>query len=191
VNKKHSLTPKQELFCHEYLKDLNGTQAAIRAGYSPKTANEQAARLLASVSIYQTVDELKAKRNKRIEIEADDVLLELKRLGHADIRQIYDEAGCVKQPKDWPEEIARAISRIEATEEVVNVQGGFICADCGKESHRQFTGITKKVWFWDKPKALELMGKHKRLFTDKVEHSGNIKLEDLVLGRETKEEEKE
>ena len=48
---KINLTPKQISFCQEYLKDFNGTQAAIRAGYSKKTANEQASRLLANVNI--------------------------------------------------------------------------------------------------------------------------------------------
>lgn len=42
------MTDKQARFCEEYMIDLNATQAAIRAGYSPKTANEQAARLLAN-----------------------------------------------------------------------------------------------------------------------------------------------
>ena len=46
-----NLTPKQKLFCLEYLKDFNATKAAIRAGYSKKTANEQGARLLVNVSI--------------------------------------------------------------------------------------------------------------------------------------------
>ena len=45
------LTDKQEMFCKEYLIDLNATQAAIRAGYSKKTANEQAGRLLVNVSV--------------------------------------------------------------------------------------------------------------------------------------------
>lgn len=45
------MTDKQDRFCEEYMIDLNATQAAIRAGYSPKTAREQAPRLLANVSI--------------------------------------------------------------------------------------------------------------------------------------------
>lgn len=69
-----ALTPKQEMFCREYLIDLNATQAAIRAGYSEKTANEQGARLLANVSVSQRVSELKAERNFRVEIDAEYVL---------------------------------------------------------------------------------------------------------------------
>lgn len=68
------LNEKQKQFCDEYLIDLNGTQAAIRAGYSPKTANEQAARLLANVSIQDYIAELQNKRNKRVQITQDEVV---------------------------------------------------------------------------------------------------------------------
>lgn len=70
------LTPKQEQFCREYLIDLNATQAAIRAGYSEKTANEQGARLLANVSVSSTIAKLRADREQRTEITADWVLKE-------------------------------------------------------------------------------------------------------------------
>jgi len=69
-----SLTPKQEAFCREYLVDLNGTQAAIRAGYSPKTANEQAAQLLAKLNIQEYVQSLMDARAERTDITADYVL---------------------------------------------------------------------------------------------------------------------
>ncbi|HDL7851539.1 TPA: terminase small subunit [Yersinia enterocolitica] len=68
------LTPKQELFCREYLKDLNATQAAIRAGYSEKTAQVQSSRLLSNVMVQQRVGELAAERNIRVGIDADYVL---------------------------------------------------------------------------------------------------------------------
>ncbi|KAF0844337.1 phage terminase small subunit [Methylovorus glucosotrophus] len=68
------LTPKQAMFVQEYLIDLNATQAAIRAGYSEKTANEQGARLLANVSVRSKVDELMKDREKRTEITQDYVI---------------------------------------------------------------------------------------------------------------------
>lgn len=68
------LTDKQEQFCQEYLIDLNATQAAIRAGYSEKTANEQGARLLANVSIQTRLKELQSARQERTEITQDYVL---------------------------------------------------------------------------------------------------------------------
>lgn len=62
------------MFCREYLVDLNGTQAAIRAGYSENTANEQAAQLLAKLSIKEYVQSLMDERAKRVDITADYVL---------------------------------------------------------------------------------------------------------------------
>ncbi len=74
-----SLTPKQARFVEEYLIDLNATQAAIRAGYSAKTANEQGAQLLAKLSIRQAVAEAQAIRSKRTEITQDEVIQGLKK----------------------------------------------------------------------------------------------------------------
>lgn len=68
------LTPKQERFVAEYVIDLNATRAAVRAGYSAKTANEQAARLLAKVSVAAAVAEAARKHTIRAEITAQDVL---------------------------------------------------------------------------------------------------------------------
>lgn len=69
-----ALTDKQETFCQEYLLDLNATQAAIRAGYSEATANEQGSRLLANVSIASRVRALMAGRAERAQVDADWVL---------------------------------------------------------------------------------------------------------------------
>ncbi len=73
------LTPKQARFVEEYLLDLNATQAAIRAGYSKKTANEQGAQLLAKLSIRQAVAEAQAIRSERTEITQDEVIQGLKK----------------------------------------------------------------------------------------------------------------
>ena len=78
------LTPKQKKFCNEYLIDLNATQAAIRAGYSKKTANEQGARLLARVSVTEYLQKRLADRQQRTEITQDRVLQELAGIGFAD-----------------------------------------------------------------------------------------------------------
>jgi phage terminase small subunit len=68
------LTAKQELFCLEYLIDLNATQAAIRAGYSEKTAKDIACENLAKPNLQSRIAELKAERVERTEINADWVL---------------------------------------------------------------------------------------------------------------------
>ena len=117
------LTEKQKRFVAEYLIDLNATQAAIRAGYSERTANEQGARLLAHVSVKEALDKERRKRERRTEITADRVLQELADIG-------FD-----------------------------------------KESERTT----------DRLKALELVGKHLAMFTDKVEMKATITESDVSL----------
>lgn len=68
------LNPKQLAFCREYNVDCNGTQAAIRAGYSERTANEQAVRLLANISVKAEIDRLQVEKAKRCELSADYVI---------------------------------------------------------------------------------------------------------------------
>lgn len=72
-----SLTPKQELFCQHYLLDLNATRAAIRAGYSEATAQEQGSRLLSRVMVSTRVHELIQARSERLRVDADWVLRQL------------------------------------------------------------------------------------------------------------------
>ena len=68
------MTDKQKRFCNEYLIDCNATQAAIRAGYSPKTANEQSARLLANVSIKTYIEEQLNKMTSKSVADAEEVM---------------------------------------------------------------------------------------------------------------------
>jgi phage terminase small subunit len=74
---KDDLTPKQKQFCEEYLIDLNATQAAIRAGYSVKTANRIASENLSKPDIQDYICELKKKRQERTEYTQDDVIKDL------------------------------------------------------------------------------------------------------------------
>ena len=82
------LTDKQARFCEEYLIDLNATQAAIRAGYSEKTAREQAAQNLSKLNIQEKIAELKAERSKRTEITQDSVIQELAAVARAEIKGV-------------------------------------------------------------------------------------------------------
>ena len=68
------LTPRQQRFCEEYLVDLNGTQAAIRAGYSERTANRQATRLLSKDHVVATVSRLNHDRSEGTQVTAAMVL---------------------------------------------------------------------------------------------------------------------
>jgi phage terminase small subunit len=183
------LNDQQKLFCLEYVKDLNGKQAAIRAKYSEKTAESQASRLLRHAKVRLYCQDLLNRRTERLESQADNILIELRRLGYSDIRSIYGDNGEIKPPSEWSEEIGRAVASIEVKEEFEDHRDGVVCNECGRLMFRALVGFTKKVKFWDKPKSLELMGKHEKLFTEKVEHSLDTKLEDLIAGNTPKKEE--
>lgn len=109
------LTPKQSAFVREYLVDLNATQAAIRAGYSAKTAEQQGPRLLGNVEVAAAVQKGMDKRAQKVGITAEEVLTDIIRIGNS-----------AEAAEDFPAAL----------------------------------------------KARELLGKHLKLFTDKVEISG-------------------
>lgn len=155
------LTPRQARFVAEYLVDLNGTKAAIRAGYSPNGADVHAARLLGNARIAAAVAEGQAKRLQKIELKSDAILRELLRLAMSDTRKLYHEDGSLKLPHEWDDDTAAAVSGVEVVE-----------TNIGELA----TKMTKKVRLWDKKGALELLGKHLVLFREHIEHSGSLDL---------------
>lgn len=152
-----ALNPKQHRFVAEYLRDLNACQAAIRAGYSAKTAEQQGSRLLSHVEVKRAIDEALTRRAERVEVKADDVLRELLRLARVDIGEAFDESGKLRPLHEMSEDVRRAIASVEATTDVSGTH-------------------VSKVKFWDKARALEMLGRHLKLFTDKVELQGNVSI---------------
>ncbi|GIZ28602.1 terminase [Morganella morganii] len=138
-----ALNDKQEMFCREYLVDLNATQAAIRAGYSDKTANRIAAQLLSKLDIGKRIQELKSERGERLEVDADYVLKRLVEIDQMDVADILLSNGEIKPIKDWPKVWRITLSGIDVTE---------IAGDAA--------GLLKKIKWPDKVKNLELLGKH-------------------------------
>jgi len=171
-----SLAPMQDAFCREYLKDLCGQDAAIRAGYSEKSAKTQASMLLAEDHIQARIAELNRDRLARVQVESDTVLRELLRIATSDIGEAFKDDGSLKPLKDIPTDVRRAIQSIEIDE----LFDGF-----GQDRYQ--IGLTKKLKFWDKTKALEMLGKHLKLFTEKLEVSGTVTLEALVVASQKKE----
>jgi phage terminase small subunit len=145
------LTDKQKRFCDEYLIDLNATQAAIRAGYSEKTANRIANENLSKLDIQEYIQKRMKDREKRTEITQDKVLQEIARIAFDDIKnylRFYTDAeGNVRtEVKDSDTIDTRNISEVS----------------CGKDGQFKF-----KVYCKDN--ALNMLGKHLGMFTDKVE----------------------
>lgn len=96
-----ALTDKQEMFCREYLIDLNATQAAIRAGYSEKTANRIAAQLLSKLDIQNSIAQLKAQRNEQVNIDAAYVLRRLVGIDQMDVLDIVRDDLSLKPVSEW------------------------------------------------------------------------------------------
>lgn len=150
---KDSLTPKQQRFIAEYLIDLNGAQAAARAGYSAKSANDMAKQNLSNPAIAAEVAKRMAKRANKIELTADNVLREIARVALSDTRKLYREDGTLKRPDEWDDDTAAAVAGVEVLEEFE-----------GRGESRELIGHTKKLKLWDKNAALDKAAKHLGLY---------------------------
>ena len=138
---------KHELFCQEYMVDLNQTQAYIRSGYNPKDANVHASVLMAKDNIRARIDELIAERSSRTGVTADRVIRELARIAFLDPTRLAN--------------VNSATIRDDATED----DRAAICSVKVK-SGDDFT--EREVKFVDKTKALELLGKHLGMFKEDI-----------------------
>lgn len=148
-----SLNDKQRRFVNEYLIDLNATQAAIRAGYSQKTAYSHGERLLKNVEIRKLVGERMGDREQRTEITQDRVLQELAKLAFFDVRKIFNPDGTLKQIVELDDDTAAAVAGMDVIE----------LSDDNEKSQR-----LKKIKLSDKRAALELIGRHLGIFNDKL-----------------------
>jgi len=171
------LNARQQRFCDEYLIDLNATQAAIRAGYTEKYANTNAPKLLQNTTIQAYIEKRKQDRVERTEITQDMVLYELANIAFSNVA---DYAGIVE--KD-------VMVEHEGTEIPVLDNDGnpvkyrtvepVLTADLTENQKRALAVIKKgrdgfEIKTYDKIRALELLGKHLGMFTDKVEVSGEV-----------------
>lgn len=171
-----ALTDKQKRFCEEYLIDLNATQAAIRAGYSPKTAEQTASRLLRNVKVQEYIAKRQKELSRSTEITQERVIKELALIAfsnnadyaHVVEKKLQVEAGGALVDvldKDGKPVMYRTVEPV-LTEELT-------------EEQKRALAVIKKgrdgleVKSCDKVKALELLGKHLGIFTDKIEANVN------------------
>lgn len=148
-----ALTPKQKRFVQEYLVDLNATQAAIRAGYSRKTANRIASENLSKPDIQNAIQETQAVLQTRTEITQDMVIRECAKLAFFDVRKMFDRDGKPLDISDLDADTAAALVGLDV-QDVYEFNG----------DEKEFIGYVKKYKMADKLKALELLGKHLGLF---------------------------
>lgn len=149
------MTKKQKRFVEEYLIDLNATQAAIRAGYSPDTAGSIGNENLKKPEICACVEKAMAERSKRTGVCADRVVQELAKIAFLNLRDVIDpKTAAVRE--DASDEDTAALQSIKV-----------------KKSYSE-TGesIEREVKAADKLKALELLGRHLGMWNDKLDVNG-------------------
>jgi len=158
-DKKYKLNDKQQLFCKEYLKDLNLTQSSIRAGYSPKTAYSIGCENLRKPEIQKYIQELMGERSKRLNIDSDSVLLAIRKIAFSNIKDYLME------DKETGYNI-RGIKDIDWTA-VKNIEFDIVVSKTGIKF------VNLKISLFDKHKALYLLAKHLGMF------NGNSKKEKI------------
>lgn len=148
------LTDRQQRFCQEYIIDLNATQAALRAGYCARTINVQGPRLLVKDSIQTELQKLKVKRSERTNVKADDVVLELAKIGFSNIEDYLtvDKDG-ETHLKDFDDIERNVLAAVESIK---------ISTTKNKDDSREYT--TTQFKLCSKLNALEQLGKHLGIF---------------------------
>ena len=144
------LTPKQARFVDEYLIDLNATQAAIRAGYSAKTAEWIGPQLLGKTHVQERINSAQRERSARTGITADRVLKEIARVAFADPRMVMSwgpNGVTLRDSSELSDDAAAAVAEVSET---------------WSES-----GGSRKVKMHDKIAALEKLARHVGLYDDK------------------------
>ena len=146
-----ALTAKQQRFVEEYLVDLNATQAAIRAGYSAKNADKIGPELLGKTRVAEAIKQAMAKRSRRTGINQDRVLRELAKIAFVNPTDVIN----------MDEATIRGEANREDTAAIASVKVKTIPSEDGDI-------VEREVKMCDKLKALELIGKHLGMFTDKL-----------------------
>lgn len=160
------MTDKQIKFCEEYIKDLNVTQAALRAGYAEKYAQKEAYKLLVNIGIQERIGELRTAASKRNEITVDRIIAEYATIAFLDPSRIFDEDGnCL--PLDQIDKASRrAIARI-VTQEI------------GSGDNK--VGEIKQAITYDKIKALDSLCRVLGFNApEKKELSGSVAIEQIT-----------
>ena len=157
---RDELTAKQQRFVAEYLVDLNATQAAVRAGYSQRTAAEMGYENLRKPQIADAIQQAMEARAEKLEITADRVLQELARMAFAnmaDYINVLDDGSAVVDLSELTPAQSAAIQEITSD---VYVEGR------GDDAER-----VKKIKFklHSRCRPLELLGKHLGMFDDRLQ----------------------
>ena len=144
------LTDQQEKFCREYLVSLNAATAAVRAGYSARTALKKGSQVIGNPRVQARLAELTAERNARNQVDADFVLRRLLDEVNADAADLFDDDGRLLPVKQWPEAWRRGLVTTIRTREIYGR---------GAERATQI-GVQTDIVLVDRARRIELLGRH-------------------------------
>lgn len=154
---KNMLTPKQSTFVDEYLVDLNATQAAIRAGYSKKTARVIGAQNLTKLNIQVALKEAMDERARATGVTAESVLRQCRDLSFSDIRELFTKSGQLIPVHELSDAVAAAVQSVEV---VVRATG-----ETDDDGNREVEHV-HKIRLVDKRASLDMLFKHLGLYND-------------------------
>ncbi len=164
---QHNLNERQKRFCEEYIAcKFNGTQAAINAGYSERTAIKIASENLTKPDIQNYLAELLEKDGEQVGISRQRTLQEIGRLAFSDVRKFYNGDGALKAIGDLDDDAAACLASIESYEEKVS--------DANADE-TVIAGAVKKIKTYDKTKALEMLAKHFKIYSDAPVNNNSIR----------------
>lgn len=161
------LTPKQAIFVCEYLIDFNATRAAIAAGFEAASAHVQGSRLLRNAKVAAAIADAQARLAQKYEITVERTTRKLAEIAYGDIRELYDEDGSLLPLHRMTEEARTMLAGLDVET---------------SDGPGRVRTVTHKPKMADRVRALELVGRYQKLFTDRVEHDGRVTLEQLVSG---------
>lgn len=165
------LTDRERTFCRWLVKGLSGTKAAIKAGYAEGSAHVAASRLIKKDKVSAFLKQLRQERDEEAAVEAADVLRGLKQNANSDIGELWDADGQPIPIHKLPPEVRQCIASLEWV--CIEPERKIVADDGERVIPAKWV---PKVKFWNKNEALSLLGKHKKLFTEKVEHSGAVSI---------------
>jgi phage terminase small subunit len=164
---------KRLLFVQEYLIDFNATRAAEAAGYSSKAAHTTGHKMLKNGEVQEMIAKAMAERSKRTQVTQDMVVRELAKVGFSDIRQMVQWAGdrvAFVDSDQLPADVAHAVSSVKARKRVhTDAEGGVT------------ETVDMELKVYDKVNALTQLGRHLGMFTDKTEHSGEVRVTEVQI----------
>src|SRR6516164_1001817 len=152
------LSPKQTRFAQEYLIDLNGKRAAIRAGYASRSAEVQASRMLRNAKVHKALEAAMQARSRRTEVSSDQVLEELAKIAFANFRDYWPKEGETLDLHRLDRDRTAAVEELTVVE---TVRGGVLNRRTRLKMH-------------DKLAALTNLARHLGMFSDRRVVEGSI-----------------